>query len=166
MEEIDYICSYKEQLVDVNDLTSLKSFIHSKNFLEFTKNIILELSKTKNIEIIDLFNLFEKCGFLGLKESVQDRQKSVVGIERSIFTMFLKQVERQIIDLKLSKNEIKSYEDIIEIQTVMKNIDVYFSYRGLVNFSLEQYEKQKQDKEIFLDTVPIFKKYLNILKQI
>lgn len=50
MEKIDYICSYKEQLIDVNDLTSLKSFIHSKNFLEFTKCIILELSKTKNIE--------------------------------------------------------------------------------------------------------------------
>lgn len=163
MEKIDYICSYKEQLVDVNDLTSLKSFIHSKNFLEFTKDIIIKLSKTENIEKIDLFNLFEECGLLGLRESVQDRQKSVVGIERSIFTMFLKQVEKQIIDLKLSKNEIKSYEDIIEIQIVIKNIDTYFSYRGLVNFSLEQHEKQKQDKEIFLKSLPSFKEYLNEL---
>lgn len=77
--------------------------------------------------------------------------------------MFLKQVERQIIDLKLSINEIKSYEDIIEIQTVIKNIDTYFLYRGLVNFSLEQHEKQKQDKEIFLKSLPSFKEYLNEL---
>ena len=155
IEETNYI-TFNNRIIDPKNILNLKEFIQSEDFNILYNSVLIKLCKTINFEKLNLIDLFESCQLKNL-----DNKK----VDTLIFTSILKRIQRDIINLKLKENSINNYDDILNIQQIITNVDTYFSFRNMMTFNQEQYEEKVLERKRFIKSKKEFKKYINTLNK-
>lgn len=161
-ENIKYIPSFEGRVLNLTELEDIKSFIDSESFNRLTLNLVTKLHKLRSFDKINIIKLFESCELMCIDKSIN----GIYPTYKIVFTSFLMRVEKLVIDIKLKNNTIKNYEDIKHIQTVISNIDKYYSFRDMTNFYYKQHLEEEIRKKLFKASLGDFIKYLSIIKEV
>ena len=160
-KNITYIPTFQGNVIELRELEDIKSFIESESFNILTLNLVSKMIKLRNYENLNIIKLYKSCGLLNVDKEIN----GIYPTYKIIFTSFLRRGEKLVIDIKLRKNTIKSYEDIKYIQNVISDIDRYYSFKGMINFNYKQHLEEELRKKLFKRSLEDFIEYLSIIKK-